>query len=598
MSRRELIDVAMGRTPADTLIEGGTLVNVSTAEIYQADVAIRGDRIAAVGQVAYTKGPKTTVIDARGRYLTPGLIDAHLHMYHSYLGVNEYAQTMLSHGITATADGFYGQGIVGGVDAIKFFKEAFAATPLRVIFLVPTLSYLQNRELGLTPTPGISAADMFQILDWPGCRGLEEPPYLPITDKYPEFLDLFEATLDKGKVITGHAAGISFRQLQAYVAMGAYTDHESTEHHDGLAKVRAGMKLLMREGSGAHDTAELVRTFTEHGVDTRSLAYSTDLASAEKLSKEGGIDQHIRVAISNGVPPIKAIQMGTLNAAEIFGLQQDLGSISPGRYADILLVDNLVSFTIDRVVVGGQTVAEGGRFLAELPKIDYPKSFYGTVKLERELTADDLTVKVQSTGETEVRVIGVTNGSLATDQRRARLQPNEGKLLGDVERDVLPLAMVDRFGKGTGIGLGFVQGFKLKDGAIASSVNAVCENLVAVGTNAADMAIAMNYLVQIGGGKVVVRRGKPIAVVELPLLGLISEDPLAVVLEKFNKAFAAIAELGCDLASPFSQLEFSFACGEIGELKLSEEGLIRISGEVVEKVGLLVEGELAAGAPA
>jgi adenine deaminase len=597
MSRRDLIDVAMGRTPADTLIEGGSLVNVSTAEIYQAGVAIKGDRIAAVGDVAYTKGPKTTVIDAGGRYLTPGLIDAHLHMYHSYLGVTEYAQTMLTHGITATADGFYGQGIVGGMDAIRFFKDAFAATPLRVIFLVPTLSYLQNRELGLTPASGISVEDMFAILDWPDCRGLEEPPYLPITEKFPEFLDLFEAALDRGKVITGHAAGITFRQLQAYVAMGTYTDHESTEHHDGLAKVRAGMKLLMREGSGANDSAELVRIFTEHGVDTRSLAYSTDLASAEKLAKEGGVDQHIRVAISQGVPPIKAVQMATINAAEIFGLHHDLGSISPGRFADILFVDDLVTFAIDRVIVGGVTVSESGRFTADLPQVNYPTTFYGSVQLAREITDDDLIVKVDSSDDVEVRVIGVTNGSLVTEQRRARLQPIEGELLGDVEHDVLPLAMADRLGKGTGIGLGFVQGFNLKDGAIASSVNAMCENLVAVGTNAADMAVAMNHVAQIGGGKVVVRGGKPIAVVELPVLGLISEDPHAVVLEKFNQAFIAIAELGCDLVSPFSQLEFSFACGEIGELKLSEEGLVRITAESVEKVGLFVERE-PAGLPA
>jgi adenine deaminase len=413
--------------------------------------------------------------------------------------------------------------------------------------------------------------------------------------KMPEFLDLLEATVEKGKVVTGHAAGITYRQLQAYVAMGAYTDHESTEHHDGLNKVRAGIKLLMREGSGAYDTAELVRTYTEHGIDTRSLAYSTDLASAEKLFKQGGVDQHIRVAISHGVPPIKAVQMGTINPAEIFGLQHEIGSISPGRYADILLVNNLVSFAINRVIVGGKTVAEDGRFVADLPKITYPKSFYGTVKLAHMLKADDLTVKFAGTGDAEVRVIGVTDGSLATEQRFARLHPQNGKLVADLEHDVLPLAMVDRFGKGTGIGLGFVQGFKLKEGAIASSVNAVCENLVAVGTNAEDMAVAMNYLAEIGGGKVVVRGGKPVAVVELPLLGLLSEDQLGVVLDKFTEAFAAITELGCDLTSAFSTLEFCFACGEIGELKLSEEGLVRIAGEVVERVDLMVERGVTAG---
>jgi adenine deaminase len=178
VSRRELIDVALGKQPADALVVGGNLLNVCTAEIYPASIAIKGDRIAAVGDVDYTRGSNTEVIDAEGRYVTPGLVDGHLHCYHSYLGVNEYIQALLSHGVTTTTDGFYGQGIVGGLEAIRFFKEAFERTPLRVLFLVPTLSYLQNRELGLTPVPGIDAQDMFEILEWEGCIGLEEPPFL------------------------------------------------------------------------------------------------------------------------------------------------------------------------------------------------------------------------------------------------------------------------------------------------------------------------------------------------------------------------------------------------------------------------------------
>ncbi|MGH8943554.1 MAG: adenine deaminase, partial [Acidimicrobiia bacterium] len=250
MRRRELIDVAMGRTPADLVIEGGTLVNVSTAELYPAGVAVKGDRLAATGDVAYTKGPDTRVIDAAGLHLSPGLVDGHLHQYHSYIGVNAFVEALLSHGVTATADAFYGPGIVGGLPAIRFLKEAFDKMPIRLLFLVPVLSWLQNRELGLTPTPGISPEEMLEILDWEGCYGLEEPPYLPVVEHYPEILDLFDETLARRKVITGHAAGISDHQLQAFVAVGAYTDHETVTAEDAVAKARAGMKLFMRHGSG------------------------------------------------------------------------------------------------------------------------------------------------------------------------------------------------------------------------------------------------------------------------------------------------------------------------------------------------------------
>jgi adenine deaminase len=575
MKRRELIDVAIGKAPADAVVEGGRLVNVATAELYEAEVAIKGDRIAAVGDVAYAKGPNTRVIDAHGRIITPGLVEGHLHQYHSYLGVPEYVEALLSHGVTATADGFYGPGIVSGVPAVRFFKEAFERMPIRLIFLVPTLAWLQNRELGLTPTPGIDAKDLMEMLNWEGCYGLEEPPYLPIIEHYPEFLDLFDETLRQRKVITGHAAGITWRQLQAYAAVGVTTDHESVEVHDALAKTRAGVTLLMRQGSGAFDVPELVRTYTEYGIDTRALAFCADLASPEKLVYEGTIDQNIRVAIAHGVPPIRAIQMATLNTAELFYAQRDFGIVAPGRFADLVLVSNLRDFAIDTVIFGGKEVFRQGKCLIELPKIDYPAFMRNTVKLARPITADALTFRVDTNQPTiDVRVIGVTDGSLGTDERHESMPVVNGTVPADLKKDVLLLAMIDRFGKGTGIGLGFVQGFTLTKGAIASTANAVCENIVIVGTNADDMAAAANHLASIGGGKVVVVGGKVVASVALPICGLMPEASLKAVMADFDHAFKSIADLGCPLKNPFSQLEFCFACGEIGNIKLSEEGLL------------------------
>jgi adenine deaminase len=576
--RRELIDVAIGRTAADLVIEGGTLVNVATGELYPADVAVRGDRIAAVGDVAYTIGSDTTRVDAHGLYVTPGLIEGHLHQYHSYLGVTEYVEALLTHGVTATADGFYGPGIVAGVPAVRFFKEAFERMPIRLIFLVPTLAWLQNRELGLTPTAGIEASDLMDMLSWEGCYGLEEPPYLPVVEKYPEFLDLFDEALQQRKVITGHAAGISERQLQAYVAVGVTTDHEMVEVHDSLSKARKGMTLLMRQGSGCLDVPEVVRTHTEFGIDPRRLGFCADLASPEKLLSEGTIDESIRVAIAQGVRPVNAIQMATINSAEAFYAQRDFGVVAPGRFADILLVSNLRDFRIETVFFGGGRAVESGQFLLELPTTEYPDFVRETVRLPQPISAHDLAFRVDTdAADVGVRVIGVTEGSLVTDERHARLPVGEGGLVAaDTAGDVLLLAMIDRFGKGTGIGLGFVQGFGLQRGAIASTANAVCENIVIVGVDPTDMAIAANHLASVGGGKVVVDRGEIVAQVGLPICGLLAEAPMHEVAESFSDAFAAIARLGCTLKSPFSQLEFCFACGEIGDIKLSEEGLLLI----------------------
>lgn len=584
--RRPLVDVAMGRRPADTVIRGGVLVNVNTAEQYPADVAISGQRIAAVGDVGHTVGAATRVIDAGGRYLTPGLIDTHIHSYHSYLGIPEYVEAMLRHGVTAVADGFYGQGIVGGMDAIRWSKETFDRMPIRLLFVVPMMAYVQNRELGLTPVDAVSVEDMLEMLSWDDCVGLEEPPFLLLEHGFTEIYDVFEDALRRRKVITGHAAGLTDHQLQAYVAMGAATDHEAVTAAEGVDRARAGMRLLVRGGSGCNDLPAVLPAHTREGIDPRSISFSTDVLSPEKLVRGGGVHQMVRDAIAAGVAPVTAVQMASLNAAEVFNAQLDIGAIAPGRLADVLLVDDLERFEISGVLVGGVERVRSGRLVEPLPPVEYPPAFRSTVLLAAPVTPDDLTIRVAPRPATTVRVIGVTDGSLFTAERHLELPSEDGVLRACVDDDVLPMAMIDRHGKGTGIGHGLVQGIGLRRGAIASSVNAVCENLVVVGTNPEDMALAVNRLAEIGGGKIVVCDGEVLALVELPVFGLLSDDPLDVVSAKFDAAFAAIRELGCSLDSPFSTLEFCCACGEIGDLRLSEEGLVVV--ERASRVELVV----------
>ena len=589
IKRRDLVDVAMGRAPADKIIHGGKLVNVITSEIYPADIAIKGDRIASVGDVKRCKGPKTEVIEAKGRYLVPGLVEPHLHCYHTYINVTNYAKAVLIHGTTAIADGFYGPGIIGGLKAIRFMVDEFKRTPLKLIFSIPTLSYLQNRELGIRPAPNsVSAEELMKMLDWPEAIGLEEPPFLPITQKDKVFLDLFEKAVEKRLTITGHACGIDIPSLNAYAAVGAVTDHESTDPVDAVEKARVGIRVLMRQGSGAFDLRTLSKAITEYGLSPRAFSLCADLAAPEKLYYEGDINENIRVAIKSGISPMTAIQMGTLNAAEVYHLQLEIGSIAPGRIADVLFVRDLRDFDIARVIANGEIVVEDGKFLPALKSPKYPDFMYGTVRLKRPVTPGDFNVKAPR-GRTSVkaRVIGAMDLSLYTQEQVATLKVVGGVIQPDQRKDILRIAMIDRHGDTGEIGNGFVSGFKLKKGAVASSVNAVCENIVVVGTNNEDMSFAANHLAEIGGGKVVVAEGKILAQIELPLFGLLSDEPLETVIKKFDKAYEEIRKLGCQFTSAFSTLEFCCACGEIGKIKIFQGGLI--DAEKPEKVNLVLD---------
>lgn len=586
--RRDLIDVAMGRQKADKILRGGKLVNVLTLEIYPADVAIKGDRIAAVGDTKRCMGNKTEVIEAKGLYLVPGLVEPHLHSYHTYINITNYAKAVLIHGTTAIADGFYGPGIIGGAKAVKFLLNEFKRTPLKLIFSVPTLSYLQNRELGINPAPNsVTAEEMMKMVDWPETLGLEEPPFLPILEKDPVFLDLFDKAIEKGVTITGHAAGIDIPGLNAYVAAGAVTDHETTDVRDAIEKARVGIKVLMRQGSGAFDLKELSKALTEHRLSSRAFSFCADLAAPEKLFYDGDISENIRVAIRAGIDPMVAVQMGTLNAAEVYNLELEIGSIAPGRIADVLFVKDLRDFDITHVIANGEIVVQNSRFLPELEPPKYPEYMYGTVKLRRPVVPEDFNLLAPK-GKTTVkaRIIGAVDLSLYTLEKIASLKVQAGVVQPDRKKDILRIAMIDRHGTKGEIGNGFVSGFKLQNGAIASSVNAVCENIIVVGTNNEDMAFAANHLARIGGGKVVVAGGKVLAQIELPLFGLLSDEPLHTVISKFDRAYAEIKNLGCPLTSPFSTLEFCCACGEIGKIKIFQGGLI--DAEKVERVSVVV----------
>jgi len=578
-ARKTLIDVAIGRTAPTLIIKGAKLVNVHTSEIYPEDIAVKGDRIAYLGDLSKLKiADETKIIDAKGKFVTPGLIDPHIHLYHAQLNMTQVARALLPCGTTTVAEGFYAVGVVSGVQGIRFCLEEIKKTPLKIVFIIPALAYYQNKDLDLPKTPkGPTFEDFMQMLDWPDCHGIEEAPYTPVLNKEPEIISLFEKAMSQKKIVTGHACGLSGGGLNAYLALGASSDHECGTKEEALERARIGMRVIMRQGSAAKDVVQVVKALTQDKIDPRYFSFCADVASTLKIVRIGHIDDCIRVAISNGLNPITAVQAATLNAAESLRIDYETGSISPGKIADILIIDDLPKFKISLVMANGQPVVKDSQFLVDLKCLEYPEFMYNTVRFHRTLQPEDFEIKApEDKEEVIVRVIGVKDGTLITEDRRAEIKVKDGHLQQDVERDLLKIAMVDRFHLSGRIGKCFVQGFKLKWGAIGTTYAPTTENLIVIGTNDRDICTAANEIAAIGGGHVVTKDYHVLAKLELPLCGLLSEEPVENVIEKQNNLYRVIREMGCEFIDPISTLAFVGAAPEIGTIKICEKGIVNV----------------------
>ncbi|HZC29068.1 MAG TPA: amidohydrolase family protein, partial [Gaiellaceae bacterium] len=429
---RTLADVCMGRTPADLLITGGRLVNVHTREVHDgADVAIKDGRVAMFGDAAHTKGRETEVLDADGAYLVPGLIDTHLHVESAMVTVARFAEAVLPHGTTTVLIDNHEIANVLGLDGIRWMLEEGRALPLKVLLAVPScvpaLPGFEDAGAALGPD------DIRTALEWDGVAALGEMMNMPgVYESDAATHAMIGATLDAGLPVTGHWSlhGWTDHRLHAYACAGVDSDHETVACEDALAKLRAGMWVQFREGSAWHDIAECVRALTEHGVDSRHALLVTDDMHPGTLATTGHLNHAVRTAIECGLDPLLAIQLATVNAAEYIGRRHDLGSIAPGRCADILLVEDLRELRPHRVLVDGRPIPEG-----ELPALEPPAAFCETVKLQRPPTADDL--RIEADGDTaRVRAIGMVRGELATEHRIVEAPVRDGAVLASPERDL------------------------------------------------------------------------------------------------------------------------------------------------------------------
>ncbi len=364
-------------------------------------------------------------------------------------------------------------------------------------------------------------------------------------------------------------------------------DHEAVNIAEAIDRARAGMKVLMRFGSGVPDLPNLIGAYSEAGISARQLAVCTDVLLPETLA-EGGLDVAVRRIIAAGVRPAEAIAMATINVAESFRADFDMGSISPGRFADMILIEDLAALSIRKVIFGGKLVAEDGAMRIDFSRPTYPDFMLKTVRPPATPTAADFMVKTaRPDGPVKVRCVGVSDTLLATDERQIVLEAKDGVIAPDPAHNVAMIAMVDRLNKNSGVATAFVHGFGLKAGAMASTHNAVCENLAIVGMNGADMAFAEEKLREMGGGQVIVRNGEVIAAFPMPMLGLFSDRPFSEVLAKRKEIAEAARAIGCNINDPLLKLEFAFAAAGIPHLRMSEEGLLRTSPR--ERVALEVD---------
>ncbi len=573
-----LVDVAMGRTPADLVLRGGTWVCVQSGELLpDHSIAVKGERIAFVGpDASHTIGDETRVIEAEGRFLVPGLLDGHMHVESGMITVTEFVRAVLPRGTTGMFIDPHEIANVFGLDGVKLMVEEAGIQPIHVWVQVP--SCVPSAPGLETPGAEIGPEEVREAMTWPGIIGLGEVMNFPGVYLGDDKMHAeMEATVNVGKVIGGHYAspdiGLPFH---AYAAGGPQDDHEGTRKQDAVARVRQGMKIMMRYGSAWHDVAEQARAVTEDGLDPRHFILVTDDSHSGTLVNDGHMDRAVRRAIEVGVEPIIAIQMATINTAEHFGVARDVGQIAPGRYADILVVEELTDFTPTLVIAKGKPVAEQGKLAIKLEPFNYPEYVRSSIHLARALTADDFKLSADADGKVIANVIGVIENQAPTRHHRIEVEAQGGEVRSDLDRDLAKVALVERH-KGTGaVQVGLVQGFGFDSGcAIGSTVAHDSHHMLIVGTDDHDMAVAANTLAEVGGGQIVVRAGEVQALVELPIAGIMSDEPAHVVAGKAEAVLDAYRACGCNLNNANMQLSL-LALVVIPELRISDMGLVDV----------------------
>ncbi len=568
-----LAAVAGGNAYADLVINHANLVNVCTHEIQEdIAVAISCGRIAMVGDVAHCIGPDTKVVDAAGQYLAPGFLDGHIHVESSMMGAGGYAKAVIPHGTVGIYMDPHEICNVLGLDGVKCMLEDAARTPLKAMLTTPSC---------VPAVPGfedtgsfIGPEEVAETMKWKECVGLGEMMNFPgILGSSDHAHGITGETLKAGKIVTGHySLPETGKGLNAYIASGVRCCHESTRMEDALEKMRLGMYAMFREGSAWHDLKEVAKSITEHQIDTRFATLISDDTHPHTLTSKGHLDHIVRRAVEEGIDVITAIQMVTINCAQCFQMDHDFGSITPGKCADMVLLNNLEDLKVTKVWIDGDLVAENGKMTMEFAPYTYPEWATHSMHVGETITKD--TFKIPASGEcVTVRAIEVIPAKVGSFERHVTLQAKDGYLESDPSQDVLKTVVFERHHNTGKKGFGFVKGFGINCGAMASTVAHDAHNLLVIGTNDEDMALAANTLIACGGGMVAVQNGEVLGVVPLPIAGLMNDKPLEEMSEMVEKLEGAWAKIGCTMPSPFMTMALiPLAC--LPELRLTNRGLV------------------------
>lgn len=575
-----LVAVAAGRAPADTVVRGGRWVNVHTREVLDnMDIAIAGGRFAYCGpDASHCIGPDTQIIEAEGRYMIPGLCDAHMHIESGMLIPAEFARAVIPHGTTSMFTDPHEIANVLGLDGVRMMHDEALMQPVNIFTQMPSCA---PSAPGLETTgQEISPDDVAEAMAWPGIIGLGEMMNFPgVINGDPKMLAEIAATQRAGKTVGGHYASPDLGPaFHAYVAGGPADDHEGTCEADAIARTRQGMRAMMRLGSAWYDVETQITAITEKGLDPRGFILCTDDCHSGTLVEDGHMNRVVRHAIDCGCDPLIALQMATINTATHFGLERQIGSIAPGRRADMILTSDLKTLPIEEVIARGKTVAKDGKCLVDCPHYAWPDTARQTVHLGHALTETDFDIPApEGANHVTARVIGVVENQAPTKALTADLKVSESRVEMDGAQDICQIALVERHRATGGVVNGFVSGFGYKGRmAMASTVAHDSHHMIVVGTDREMMAAAANRLAEVGGGITIWKDGAELALVKLPIAGLMSDAPAAEVAADAGAMMAAMAACGCTLNNAYMQHSL-LALVVIPELRISDLGLVDVT---------------------
>jgi len=577
---KTLIDTALGKTKADILIVNGNLLNVYSGEVLKDySVAIKGDKIAYVGEsAAHTIGSNTKVIDATGKTLIPGLIDAHIHLA-ALCTVDEFLKYAIKGGTTTIITETVEIAFRLGYRGILQFLKSIKGQPIKIFATIsPLLTLSPATQASVLPTKILQ-----RLLKRKDIVGLGESFWSFVVQGDKRILELYADALTSGKKIEGHSAGARGNKLVAYTAAGVSSCHEPINAEEVLERLRLGIKVMIREGKIRQDL-EAIAKIKDKGIDFRRLMFATDGVSPQHLMEYGYMEFVVQKAINLGFNPIVAIQMATINAAEHFSLDSLIGGIAPGKYADIVIIPDLQTIQAEMVISNGKIIAQNGQVLVPPKRYTYPKSSLKSIRLPRKLeTTDfDIPVEAQDTPVT-VRVIHQVT-ELITREEQTAITPVKGLLEADVERDILKVAVIERTNDPGKMFVGLVKGFGMKKGAFASSGTWALSGIIVIGTNNKDMAIAVNRILELQGGIVVCAEGKVLAEMPTPIGGYIPDLPLETIAQKSEEIQQKATELG--IPFPNAHLTLTALTGTaIPFFRICEAGLMDLRENKV--VGLI-----------